>query len=221
MCHRLGRREAAEGELLDRQISRKERVMRRTLFGRLAVVLTVIGLFAAMAMPASAGKPEKITINEAFDEEQCGIPVHTTIQGTVILHIQDYVIEPTTPEANSFWIGILQVHLDIAWTNAAGVSVTDSFRHTTNDGDLVYIGEGNWLYTWAASGHPDIVRVGTEILLREVGRISVAEVIHFGDLSTTADDYFVSGEVISVAGPHPLNDPDRDVFCEIFTEIMG
>ena len=50
-----------------------------------------------MASPATAGKPEKVIIHEAFDEELCGIPVHTTVDGFFMLHIQDYVIQADDP----------------------------------------------------------------------------------------------------------------------------
>ena len=69
-----------------------------TLFCRLAALLTILGLLATMAAPVSAGKPEKITVHDEFDEELCGIPVHTTVDGFFMLHIQDYVIQADDPD---------------------------------------------------------------------------------------------------------------------------
>jgi hypothetical protein len=220
--HRLGRCEAAEGELLDRQISREERVMRRNLFSRLAVVLAVIGLFAAMAMPASAGKPEKITIHEEFDEVLCGIPVHDIIDGSIILHIQDHVIQADDPTVqNNFWIGVIQWHFKVTYTNAAGVTMSQFERNTIQEDSLVDNGDGTWTYSYTVNGQPIMLQGGNGTVLVDVGRVSYSIVFYFGDLSTQADDYFISEEITQVVGPHPIHESDFALFCETVTDILG
>jgi hypothetical protein len=194
--------------------------MRTPLFARFAAFLTVLGLFVAMASPAGAVKPEKINFYVEFNEELCGIPVYTTIDGVLNFHIKEYVIEATTPDADSFWIGHFQVHWDMTWTNQAGVTVTNHGVHTIHDGDLVFIGDGNWLYTWSDSGHPNFFRIGNEIIYREVGHVSIAEVIHFGDLSTQEDDYVVSSEATHVAGQQPEAESEH-AFCDAIVGALG
>jgi hypothetical protein len=220
--HRLGGREAAEGDLLDRQTSGKEPVMRRTLFIHLAAVFTVIGLFAAMAMPASAGKPEKITIYEEFDEVLCGIPVHDIIEGAVILHIQDYVIQADDPTVqDDFWIGVIQQYFKVTYTNAAGVSLFQFERNTVQEDSLVDNGDGTWTYTYSLIGQQIMLKGGNGTVLVDVGRTSYSIVFYFGDLSTQADNYLVSADVTQVVGPHPIHESDFALFCDTVADILG
>ena len=87
--------------------------MYKSLFIRFFVCLAVFAMLGVMASPASAGKPEKIYVNEQFDEELCGIPVHTTVDGFFKLHIQDYVIQADDPDVqDDFWIGVIQNHFN-------------------------------------------------------------------------------------------------------------
>jgi hypothetical protein len=194
--------------------------VRTTIVGRLAAVFTVLGLLVIMTSPVSAMKPQKISFYVEFEEELCGIPVFTTIDGVLNFHIKEYVIEATTPEANSFWIGHFQINFDMSWTNAAGVTVTNHGRHMLHDGDLAYSGDGNWLYTWSDSGHPNFFQIGNEIIYREVGHVRIAEVIHFGNLSTQADDYIVSSEATHVAGQQPEAESEN-AFCDVIVAALG
>ena len=211
-----------EHELLDRQPSRKEPVMLRTLFSRLAVVLTVLGLLGAMAMPASAGRPEKIDIYEEFDEVLCGIPVHDIIEGTVILHIQDYTIQADDPTVeDDFWIGVIQQHFKVTYTNAAGVSLFQFERNTLQEDSIVDNGDGTWTYTYTLIGQQIMLKGGNGTVLVDVGRTSYSFLLYFGDLSTQADNSFISADVTQVVGPHPIHDSDFALFCEAVTDILG
>jgi hypothetical protein len=211
-----------ECEWLDRQIARREHLMCRTLFSRLAVVLTVIGLFAAMAMPAGAGKPEKITIYEEFDEVLCGIPVHDIIEGSVILHVQDHVIQADDPTVqDSFWIGVIQQYFKVTYTNAAGVSLFQFERNTVQEDSLVDNGDGTWTYIYTLIGQQIMLKGGNGTVLVDVGRTSHSIDIYFGDLSTQADNYVVSADVTQVVGPHPIHESDFALFCDTVTDILG
>ena len=195
--------------------------MRLTLFGRIGGVIAVIGFLAAMASPVSALKPEKVLIDESFDEVVCGIPVHTTVQGHLIFHIQDYVIQGDDEDDNDFWIGVIQVHLIFTDTNADGVTLTNHVRQTVQEGALVDNGDGTWTYTFAVIGHPSKLRLGNETVIMDRGRITFEEVIYFGDLESIEDDEFISSVITSISGPHPEAESDFELFCEVFTEIMG
>jgi hypothetical protein len=196
--------------------------MRVTLLVRMCALLAVLGLLGTIASPASAGKPEKIVINESFPEEVCGVPVQTTVTGHVILHIQDYIIQADDPETqNDFWIGVIQEHVDVTFTNAAGVTLTIQVRATTQEGSLEDIGGGFWVYTYAVNGLPLKLRSGNEILIMDRGHIVEQIVFYFGDLSTLDDDEFISHEVLSISGPHPQAESDFTLFCEVVNDILG
>src|SRR4029079_5997099 len=99
--------------------------MRRTLIVRMFAVRAFFGLVVAMAGPAAAARPEKNIVHDSFDDVLCGtIPVHVTVDGWTIFHIQTVVIEDSGPGTDGFWIGVIQDHYTVTFTNAAGVTVT-------------------------------------------------------------------------------------------------
>jgi hypothetical protein len=205
---------------IERQVTRRI-AMCSTLFVRVCAFLAVFGLVAVMANPVSAGKPEKVIVDESFDEVLCGVPVHTTITGFEIFHIQEVVIEPSGPDSDEFWIGVINTHLTFMSTNAAGVTLTETDRFTRQEGSFVNNGDGTWTYTFAVNGKPIDLRSGKEHVLVEVGRITFEEVIFLGDLSTAEDNFFVSGEITSVSGPHPQAESDFTLFCEVVNDVLG
>ncbi len=195
--------------------------MRVTLLVRLCVLLSALGLVANLVSPVSAAKPFKETIDDEFDEVLCGIPVHTTVTGHLIFHIQDYVIQADNPDADDFWIGVIQTHLTFRTTNAEGVILTESIRQTRQEGDLVDNGDGTWTYTFAISGKASELRSGNKRVTADVGRIAFEEVIYFGDLSTVEDNEQVSFRITSFSGPHPQAESDFTLFCEVVNDILG
>jgi hypothetical protein len=196
--------------------------MRGTLIVRLSALLVVLGLIAAMANPASAARPEKIDQTAGpFPDEVCGIPVTTTITGFTILHIQDVIIPSAGEGSDDFWIGVIQDHLTFTNTNADGVTLTNTVRQTNQEGDFVDNGDGTWTYTFTVHGLPLKLRSGNQIVLMDVGSISFEDVFYLGDLSTTADNEFISQVVTGISGPHPQAESDFELFCEVFTDIMG
>jgi hypothetical protein len=185
-------------------------------------VLAVLITASARASPASAGTPEKIIVHQKFDEELCGIPVHTTVDGFSVLHIQDYVIQAEDPAVqDDFWVGVIQNHFDVTYTNGAGVTMFQMERNTTQEDPLVDNGDGTWTYTYTVSGQPIRLKSGNKTVLVDVGRISYSFVFYLGDLSTQADDSFISEEITRVIGPHPVAASDFALFCEAVTDILG
>jgi len=196
--------------------------MRHALLIRVALVLTVLGLLATMAGPVSAGKPEKVPVHEEFDEELCGILVHTTVDGFFNYHIQDYVIEADDPTVqDAFWIGVTQTHFNVSYTNAAGVTMFQMERNTTQEDPLIDNGDGTWTYRYTVNGQPLRLKSGNETVLVDVGRISYSFIFYLGDLSTQTDNFFVSEKITRVIGPHPVAESDFALFCEVVTDIMG
>ncbi|HYP61721.1 MAG TPA: hypothetical protein VEQ36_14945 [Thermomicrobiales bacterium] len=195
--------------------------MHASAFARIAAMLTVLGLLVAMAGPASAGNPEKIIIHDETDEELCGIPVRETADGWVTLHNQDVVIDSTGPDSDTFWIGVIQIHLDYTWTTADGVVLTDQLRSTIQQGNLVELGDGFWEYTYTIDGIIDRIRLGNTTLGMDRGSMSFREVFYLGDLSTQADNEFVSFEITDINGPHPIAENDFDNFCKDIIGALG
>ena len=196
--------------------------MHTSVFARFAAVLTVMGLLLAMASPVSAGNPEKVAFHEEFDENVCGIDVHTVVDGWTIFQIQDYVIQADDPSTqDDFWIGVTVNHSDVTWTNSAGVTIALAHRENVKDIDLVDNGDGTWTYSYAVVGMPYRLRSGNQVVLMEAGRITFVAVIFLGDLSTQADDEITSFAVTSISGPHPLSESDFAIFCDTFTKFMG
>jgi hypothetical protein len=196
--------------------------MRHSLLIRVGLVLAVLVAVAALAGPVRAGKPEKFPVHEAFDEELCGIPVHTTVDGFFIYHVQDYVIRADDPAVqDDFWTGVIQTHFTVSYTNAAGVTMFQMERNTTQEDPLIDNGDGTWTYNYTVNGQPIRLKSGNKTVLVDVGRISYSVVFYLGDLSTQADNFFISEEITRVIGPHPVAESDFALFCEVVTEIMG
>jgi hypothetical protein len=196
--------------------------MHGTLIARLCALLAVFGIIAAMASPVAAGKPEKVVTHDEFDDVLCDIPVHVTVDGWSIFHIQDYVIQADDPEVqDDFWIGVIQDHYDVTWTNAAGVTLTNTVRQTIQEDSIIDNGDGTWTYTFTINGMPEFLRTVDGHVNKDVGRLTQQFVFYFGDLSTQADDYFVSGTILNITGPHPTAESDFELFCQNVEKVLG
>jgi len=196
--------------------------MSASLFAKLAAVVTVFGLLLAMTSPAGA-EPQsfKNSFDAEFDDVVCKIPVHVTITGFEIVHIQESVIPDTGPESDAFWIAVFQHHAVFKFTNADGVTITSTYHETVQEDSMVDNGDGTWTYTYAINGMARVLRTGHGQLYKDVGRITIQDVIYLGDLSTIEDNEMVSSQILGIQGPHPGADSDFELFCEVFTEIMG
>jgi hypothetical protein len=196
--------------------------MRGAVLVRLCALLAVFGIVAAMANPAAAGKPEKAVTHDEFDDVFCGIPVHVTVDGWSIFHIQDYVIQADNPDVqDDFWIGVIQDHYDVTWTNADGVTLTNTVRDVVQEDSLVDNGDGTWTYTFTINGLPEFLRVGNDHINKDVGRLTQQIVFYFGDLSTQADDDVLSQTILNITGPHPTAESDFELFCQNVQKVLG
>jgi hypothetical protein len=63
-----------------------------------------------------------------------------------------------------------------------------------------------------------VVRLGGRPI--DVGRIVITDTIYLGDLSTEADDYFVSSTDLSDAGRHPAY-YSSEPFCDALLAAIG
>jgi hypothetical protein len=196
--------------------------MRGTVLVRLSALLAVLGLIVAMANPAAAARPEKIDQTAGpFPDQVCGIPVMTTVSGFTILHIQDVVIPSTGEGSDDFWIGVIQDHLIVTWTNADGDSLTNFIQQTRQEDAVVNNGDGTWTYTYTIIGRPEVLKLGKKSVVVDVGTISFSDTLYLGDLSTTADNSFISSEITGITGPHPEAESDFVLFCQIATAVLG
>ncbi|MFL5761431.1 MAG: hypothetical protein ACJ789_17050 [Thermomicrobiales bacterium] len=188
---------------------------------RLAAIAIALLAIVVLSAPALASKPERIDINDSVDDVVCDIPVHVTVTGFSLLHIQDVVIPSTGPDSDDFWIGVIQDHVDVTFTNADGVTLTNAVRQTRQEDAFVDNGDGTWTYTYSINGIPEWLRTVDGQVLKDVGRISFSDVLYLGDLSTDADDAFVSSTITGITGPHPDAESDFALFCQAFTQVLG
>ena len=192
-------------------------------FARLRFVslgLVALAALLALAGPAEA-KSDKVIRDDyagsATGLDVCGLTVDVAWQGTFRATIHDYVIGPNPPPADDFWIGNINDHGSQVWTNEAnGKSVVQSWTNNIKEASLVYVGDGNWVYTRSVNGIA--FRLGGKPI--DVGRIVVVTTIHFGDLSTDADDAFVSEFASFDAGRHP-SFYDQAAFCDPLVAAIG
>ena len=138
-----------------------------------------------------------------------GILVHTTVDGFFNYHIQDYVIEADDPTVqDAFWIGVTQTHFNVSYTNAAGVTMFQMERNTTQEDPLIDNGDGTWTYRYTVNGQPlrlkSRERDGTRRCWPHLHRSSSTLVTS----RPRPTDFFVSEKITRVIGPHPVAESD-------------
>jgi hypothetical protein len=178
-----------------------------------APLLFALAILALSVAPAAAESDKVVREEYSFlleDWDVCGMTVDIAGSGVWRGTIHDWVIEPTGPDSNDFWLGAFndhgsEIHTDLA----TGETVKISWNGNVKEATLVDIGGGFYEYTYAISGQP--IRIDGKVT--DVGRINITDTIYFGDLSTVNDDYFVSGTANAIAGPHPVYDGQ---FCDIY-----
>jgi hypothetical protein len=73
----------------------------------------------------------------------------------------------------------------------------------------------------AAAARPEVLKLGKKSVVVDVGTISFSDTLYLGDLSTTADNSFISSEITGITGPHPEAESDFVLFCQIATAVLG
>jgi hypothetical protein len=186
----------------------------------LALGLVALAALLAFAGPASAASDKVIRdrYTDSFDTDLCGLAVHVEVAGTFRATIHEWAIESTGPGTNDFWIGNINDHGAATITNLAnGESVEQTWVNNIKEASLVAIGGGDYEYTFAHSGIPVRLGGGKPI---DVGRIVIVQTIHLGDLSTFADDAFVSAIALSDSGRHPAF-YSEEPFCDALIAAIG
>jgi hypothetical protein len=179
----------------------------------------VLLLGAALVTPAAASQPVAHHVDETFSDVVCGIPVTIRIEGVQRLHIHDWI---TSPEAvDSVFFGLVQNHFRFTWTNAAGVTLTEQERLTIKDLEIADHGDGTWTFSYVLNGMPEKLRVDGGVVAKDVGRIAFEDTVYLGDLTTDADNAFISSRITRINGPHPEADSDFQLFCQVFTQALG
>ena len=171
-------------------------------------------LVLTVALPASAGRVEGGSghFDDTFDEVVCGIPVTTHQVGRF-----SFLVKEMAGNSQPLFQQTLTVRL--TWTNAEGDSLSLFVAGPYKDLSLVQNEDGTTTFTYAQSGIPEAIRDSEgNVLTKDVGRIVFADT---WDLSDPENPIFISGGVVSVAGPHPEADSDFALFCEIFVAELG
>jgi hypothetical protein len=179
--------------------------MRRPL---LPLVLATL-LTLASATVALAARPfhDKFTIDETVNENVCGIDVTTHIEVKVNgLGFDDHFVDLS--------------QFRITWTNADGDWLTNFGAGQTSitetlDGDILTINEVH-------RGVHEMLRSADGITAAfDRGQIAFVIVLDLNDLENPDDDVELSFDVVKQAGPHPEADADFELFCEVFTQVLG
>ena len=195
---------------------RHMRILSRRVVVSWFVALVVLTLLAAPA----AASDHVFSFDYAGSEagvDVCGVVVDISLAGSVRGTIREWAIGPAEAGENEFWIGTINDRGSETHTNVlTGESLVLSWRITVQEVGLVYVGEGLYEYTKAINGIPVWIN-GTP--LKDRGHIVLTDTVHFGDLSTWEDDYFVGETAIHIAGPHP--DYTSDAFCEEYVAAIG
>jgi hypothetical protein len=171
-------------------------------------------LVLTLAYPASARRVEGGSgqFDETLDEVVCGVPVTTHSVGRFSFLVKEIPGNslPLFQEAHSF---------RVTWTKADGDSLNLFVAGLSNDVSIVQNEDGTTTFTFAESGIPEMIRDSEgNVVTKDVGRIVFADT---WDLSDPENPIFISGGVVSVAGPHPEADSDFALFCEIFVAELG
>jgi hypothetical protein len=189
----------------------------------LSLALLLLSIVALVTGPglAAAAKPEVFVnhIDETFPDDPttnlddlCGIPVTTHVDAVEVFQVR--VGENGFPRFKGTFNGT------ITWTNeATGFSIQQRVANAFRVISVTDNGDGTITVESATTGLPEklIASDGT-VLSVDVGRIVFRDVFDYNGTPLDAnDDVFISGEIISIRGPHPNAESDFALFCEIVT----
>ena len=192
----------------------------------LSLALLLLSIVALVAGPglAAAAKPEVFVnhIDETFPDDPttnlddlCGIPVTTHVDAVEVFQVR--VGEDGFPRFKGTF------NATITWINeATGFSIQNRVANAFRVISVTDNGDGTVTVESATTGLPEklIASDGT-VLSWDVGRIVFRDVLDYNDTPGDAsDDIFISGEIVSVSGPHPSAESDFESFCEIVVEQL-
>lgn len=191
--------------------------MSRTIKSTLALVL--VGLLAISQLGVALAKNDKQIREEYAGSltgiDVCGLIVDGEFAGTFHANIKNWVVGDAS-QANNIWLGVYHNKGSVTWTNPLnGKSVVESWNNNFNDASVVDHGDGTYSLTFSVSGQP--VRLNGKPLDR--GTIVLTDTFYLGDLTTEADDYFISQTAGHIGGPHPVF--GTDYYCELFVPLMS
>jgi hypothetical protein len=149
------------------------------------------------------------------DDDFCGeIPVTTHFDFT-----QNGIVRLDTAGHQLFKVS---GHIIITWTNPAnGLSITDLVSGAFRDIRITDNPDGTTTFYGTNVGVPERLQTPDKtVLVKDVGRIVFATTIDFNDPDNPDDDVFISGEIVSIAGPHPEAESDFALFCEVGLDAL-
>jgi hypothetical protein len=186
----------------------------------MTVFLIAIATLLAVPGTISAGPPVVTPIEDYAQFDVCGVTTDFSIQGRETLHIIDDVT--SSDNANYLWFGQSRIQYTITYTSLeTGHVLTDSGNRMFKDITVIDLGGGYWEAHYQETGISVWIQDGNQTLFKDVGRIEFTDVIYFGDLSTEADDQFISNTMDFMAGPHPIFFDDGSLFCAAYRSVMA
>jgi len=192
---------------------------------RISVLLGIGFVVAAAAPVAAVGKPSD-SFHDRIDETFLDDPTTTDDDFCGVL--------PVTTHVESVQNGFVRLDKDghplfrasgratVTWTNpATGLSVSNLISGQFRDIKVVENADGTTTFFSTNVGVPERLQTpdGT-VLIKDVGRIVFANTFDLHDRDNPDDDEFISGEIVSIAGPHPEADSDFTLFCEVAVDAL-
>jgi hypothetical protein len=182
--------------------------MRRVLLPLLAAAL----LLAATAPAALAAKPERfedIVDPPPSSQNICGVDVTEDV----------FFRAHGITRADGSVVGSAQVR--VTWTNAEGESLELFAANAFFAEPPIENPDGTITFVFRQAGVHERIRSSEGITAAfDRGQIIVMETVDFGDPEDPEDDELISQE-LTFHGPHPEAESNFELFCEVFTEVLG
>jgi hypothetical protein len=179
--------------------------MRRVI--RPATLAITLLLLTTQLVLGAKPSHERITVDETFSEELCGVEVmtHVTIKATV-LGFDDHFVDISRAV--------------VIWTNDDGDWLRNSvagptFFQEQLDGDILTLTDRH------AGVHSHLTSAAGQEAVFDRGTVTFVTTIDLNDLGDEDDDVFLGFEVVKLAGPHPEVDADFELFCEVVIDVLG
>ncbi len=187
--------------------ARSRRSHIRTLLGS-AGAACLVGL---TAVPVAADKPFEdvhIRFTAPYEEKLCGLDVETTLSARE--HLKGKIGPNGLPRFQG------SASRTVTWYNPeTGLSLTSRDRSTFKDLRVTDNGGGTMTVVWQTTGIPlEITLDDGTAAVKDVGRIVISTVLDYNGTKTDAkDDEFVSQEILSISGPHPVVASNFTMYC--------
>jgi hypothetical protein len=176
-------------------------------------IISAAVMVVALGLPAAAGaaRPFHANFDDTFTDNVCGLDVAGEAVG-----VDNFT--PLAVDSAGNPIAFRDTsQVKVTWTrNGKSLVVANAGQQTqTATGDF----NGIVTFTTTYKGLPERIFVPNgPVITRDAGIITIQDVV---DFSTNPDGDLISSTVLVNNGPHPEADANFDLFCEVFTQVLG